>query len=90
MGRWLSVSAVREALTIWAVCFGATLVAYQVWTPAAKIAATIGFLYLPLYACRARGEDWPDFGLSTRQLKADVLQFLGVSGVVFPIFRNHR
>lgn len=76
----------REALTIWAVCFGATLVAYQVWTPAAKIAATIGFLYLPLYACRARGEDWPDFGLSTRQLKADVLQFLTISAVVFPIF----
>ncbi len=76
----------REAFTIWAVCFGATLVAYQVWTPAAKIAATVGFLYLPLYACRARGEDWPDFGLSTRRLQADVLQFLAVSAVVFPIF----
>jgi uncharacterized protein len=84
--RWLQVSAVREAIAIWAVCFGATLVAYQAWTPAAKVVATIGFLYLPLYACRARGEDWPDFGLSMRTLGADVRQFLVVSAVVFPLF----
>jgi hypothetical protein len=84
--RWLGQSAAREALTIWAICFGATLVAYQAWTPAAKIVATVGFLYLPLYACRSRGEDWPDFGLSTRTLGRDVKQFLTVSIVVFPIF----
>ena len=84
--RWLAQSAAREALTIWAICFGATLVAYQAWTPAAKIVATVGFLYLPLYACRSRGEDWPDFGLSTRTLGRDVKQFLTVSIVVFPIF----
>jgi hypothetical protein len=73
-------------VTIWAVCFGATLIAYQAWTPAAKIVATVGFLYLPLYACHARGEDWPDFGLSTRTLGADVRQFFAVSAVVFPLF----
>jgi uncharacterized protein len=84
--RWLGQSAAREALTIWAICFGATLVAYQAWTPAAKIVATVGFLYLPLYASRTRGEDWPDFGLSTRTLGRDVKQFLTVSIIVFPIF----
>jgi hypothetical protein len=81
------VSAAREALTMWAVCFGATLLAYNTpWPPAAKIVATVGFLYLPLYACRRRGEDWPDFGLSTRQLGKDLRQFLAVSAVVFPLF----
>lgn len=73
-------------MTIWAVCFGATLVAYQAWPPAAKIVATVGFLYLPLYACHARAEDWPDFGLSLRTLGPDVRQFLAVSAVVFPLF----
>ena len=71
--RWLSVSALREAIALWAVCFGATLIAYQAWPPAAKVIATVGFLYLPLYACRARGEDWPEFGLSMRTLGSDVL-----------------
>lgn len=84
--RWLAQSAAREALTLWAVCFGATLVAYQAWTPAAKIVATVGFLYLPLYATRRRGEDWPDYGLSTRTLGRDVRQFLAVAVVVFPLF----
>lgn len=71
---------------MWALCFGATLVAFQMWPPAAKIIATVGFLYLPLYATRKRGEDWPDFGLSTRSLGKDVRQFLAVSLVVFPLF----
>ncbi len=84
--RWLSVSAVREAVAVWAVCFGATVIAFQAWAPAAKVIATVGFLYLPLYACRARGEDWPDFGLSTRTLGSDFRQFLAVSAVVFPVF----
>jgi hypothetical protein len=83
---WLQVSAVREAFAVWAICFGATLVAYQAWPPAAKVVATVGFLYLPLWACRTRGEDWPDFGLSMRTLKSDFLQFLAVSAVVFPLF----
>lgn len=68
------------------MCFGATLVAYQAWPPAAKVVATVGFLYLPLYACRSRGEDWPDFGLSMRALGSDVRQFLLVALVVFPPF----
>ena len=84
--RWLGVSAQREALTTWAVCFGVTLVSYLAWPPAGKVAATVGFLYLPLYVCQRRGEDWPDFGLSRLRLGADVKQFLMVSAVVFPLF----
>lgn len=84
--RWLGEDAAREALAIWAACFGATLVAFQLWPPGAKIVATVGFLYLPLYATRRRGEDWPDYGLSSRQLGADVRQFLAVGAVVFPLF----
>ncbi len=84
--RWLTHSAAREALTLWAVCFGATLIAFQVGAPAAKIVATVGFLYLPLYACRNRGEDWPEYGLSTKTLGRDFKQFLSVSAIVFPLF----
>lgn len=71
---------------MWAVCFGATLLTYLAWPAAAKAVATVGFLYLPLYATRSRGEDWPDFGLSTRTLGGDLRQFLAVSGVIFPLF----
>ena len=84
--RWLGISAEREALTVWALCFGATLIAYVASPPAGKVAATVGFLYLPLYACQRRGEDWPDFGLSRARLGADIKQFLGVAAVVFPLF----
>ena len=80
------MSAEREALTVWALCFGATLIAYVASPPAGKVAATVGFLYLPLYACQRRGEDWPDFGLSRARLGADFKQFLGVAAVVFPLF----
>jgi membrane protease YdiL (CAAX protease family) len=84
--RWLSQDAAREAIALWAACFGATLIAFQAWGPAAKVVATVGFLYLPLYATKQRGEDWPDYGLSMRQLWPDVKQFLAVSAVVFPLF----
>lgn len=83
--RWLTRDAAREAIAIWALCFAATLIAFP-WGPAAKVVATVGFLYLPLYVTKQRGEDWPDYGLSMRQLWPDVKQFLAVSAVVFPLF----
>lgn len=83
---WLKADAAREALVVWALCFGATLLAFALWRPAAKIVATVGFLYLPLWATQHRREDWPDYGLSTRRLGADVKQFLAVAAVVFPLF----
>lgn len=84
--RWLTRSAVREALVIWALGFSGILIAWLIYRPAAKLVATVGFLYLPVLAMSVRGEDYRDFGLSTRTLKADVLQFLSVSAVVFPLF----
>lgn len=83
---WLTRSAVREALVVWALCFGAILVGWLVYQPAAKLVATVGFLYLPVLGMAARGEDYRDFGLSTRTLGADVRQFLLVSAVIFPVF----
>lgn len=84
--RWLTRSAVREALVVWALGFSGILIAWLIYRPAAKLVATVGFLYLPVLAMSVRGEDYRDFGLSTRTLKADVLQFLAVSAVVFPLF----
>ncbi|MBL8922878.1 MAG: CPBP family intramembrane metalloprotease [Myxococcaceae bacterium] len=83
---WLTRSAAREALVIWALGFGGILVAWLAYQPAAKLVATVGFLYLPVLAMSVRGEDYRDFGLSTRTLAADVKQFLLVSAVVFPLF----
>lgn len=83
---WLTQSAVREALVVWALGFGGILIAWLIWRPAAKLVATVGFLYLPVLAMRVRGEDYRDFGLSTRTLGRDVKQFLAVGAVVFPLF----
>lgn len=79
-------TAAAEALAMWALCFAGTLIAFQVWPPAAKAVATLGFLYLPLYAGKQRAEDWPEYGLSKHTLWLDVRQFLAVSAVFFPLF----
>lgn len=79
-------SAAAEAVTVWAVCFAAILVGFLSYPPAGKVIATVGFLYLPLLAGKARGEDWAEYGFSTRTLGADVRQFLQVAGVIFPVF----
>ncbi len=83
---WLPRSAVGEALTLWAVCFGGIALAYPLSPTVAKLVATLGFLYLPGFAMDRRGEDYPDYGLSVRTLGADLRQFLVVSAVFFPIF----
>lgn len=83
---WLPKDAAHEAFALWALCFGAVVVAFIAWRPAATVVATVGFLYLPLLACGWRGEDWPDYGLSTRRLGGDLTLFAGVALVVFPLF----
>lgn len=82
----LKRSAVREALIIWGLAFGTILIAWLIYRPAAKLVATVGFLYLPLLAMNPRAEEYRDYGLSTRRLPADLKQFALVSAVVFPIF----
>lgn len=83
--RWLPARASTEAIVVWLICFVAVLVCSPV-PVAAKVAATVGFLYLPLQAVAYRGEDWPEYGLSMRRLGADVKLFAMVALVVFPIF----
>lgn len=83
---WLAASAVREALIVWSLGFGAILIGWVVYKPAAKVIATLGFLYLPVLTMALRREDYRDFGLSTRTLAADVKQFLSMSALVFPLF----
>jgi len=83
---WLPKNAAHEALVVWALLFGAVVLAFIFYRPAAKIVATVGFLYLPLMAVQHRGEDWPDYGLSMRQLGKDLRFFLAMSALIFPIF----
>lgn len=81
---WLGRTATTEVLALWAICFGAILLANLFSRPAAKLVATAGFLYLPLWAMEARQEDYRDYGLSLTTWKSDVRLFLGVSALAFP------
>ena len=65
---WLPRTAVAEAIALWALCFLAILITYSVplTRPYAKLVATAGFLYLPLYAMRTRGEDYREYGVTLR------------------------
>lgn len=83
---WLPRGAVAEALTLWALCFAAIVVTFLVAPGLAKLVATVGFLYLPQLGMGRRGEDYRDYGLSTKTLRADVTLFAQVSLVVFPLF----
>jgi membrane protease YdiL (CAAX protease family) len=83
---WLPTAAAPEAIAIWALCFASILVSFVIYQPAAKLVATVGFLYLPLLSMDRRREDYRDLGLSTRTLGSDLRQFLQVSAVVFPLF----
>jgi uncharacterized protein len=83
--RWVSTRAAPEALSVWALCFAGTLVAFLAAPVLGKLVATVGFLYLPLWVS-SRGEDWAEFGLSRRRLKADIFQFLRYGAAVFPLF----
>jgi membrane protease YdiL (CAAX protease family) len=83
---WVVQSAVRDASVTWALCFGAILLSWLIAKPIAKLVATVGFLYLPVLGMALRGEDYRDFGLSTRNLRRDLMQFLAMSAVVFPVF----
>jgi hypothetical protein len=78
--------AAREALTLWAVCFAGIVVAFLIAQPAAKLVATVGFLYLPVISMDRRHEDYADLGLSTLTIGRDLLQFLAVGAVIFPLF----
>jgi membrane protease YdiL (CAAX protease family) len=79
-------TAVREVVFLWVACFAAILVCFPFSKSAAKVAATVGFLYLPLLAMRRRGEDYSDYGVSLRAWRADLKWFVVMSVVVLPLF----
>jgi CAAX protease family protein len=81
-------TAVQEVLGLWGLGFLGIIVSFLLLggTGVPKLVATVGFLYLPLIPMRWRGEDYRDYGLSTRTWRQDVRLFLGMSLVVFPLF----
>jgi len=84
----LPKSAAGEALTVWALCFAAIVITW-VLPPTksfAKLVATAGFLYLPLWASAQRGEDYREYGLSLSTLGKDLKQFAAWAAIVFPAF----
>ena len=83
---WLPKGAVGEALTLWALCFLAIVVTYLTLTPYAKLVATAGFLYLPLYAMRTRGEDYREYGVTLRCWRLDLKLFAILFGLILPLF----
>jgi membrane protease YdiL (CAAX protease family) len=82
---WLKVSAAREAIALWAACFALIIVAFIVYQPAAKLVATLGFLYLPEVSMRRRGEGFAEYGVSMR-LEGQVGLTLLLLGVTLPLF----
>lgn len=83
--RVLFRTAVQEALGVWAACFAIILVASMVSPAWAKLAATLGFLYLPLAVARERGEDYAEYGVTLRAWKADLRLALGVLALLVPL-----
>ena len=63
-----------------------SVVAYLTLTPYAKLVATAGFLYLPLWAMRRRNEDFSDYGVSLRTWKKDLKLFGILFGLILPLF----
>lgn len=84
--RW--PAPVREALGLWAVGFAALALATLLFggTSVPKIVATVGFLYLPLWAMRKRDEDYRDYGVTLRAWREDLRLFLVLSAIVFPLY----
>lgn len=84
--KWVPKGAVAEVMALWAVCFGGIIVTFVTFTGLAKLVATLGFLYLPQFATRQRGEDFREYGLTLRHWRADLKLFLVVGAIVFPLF----
>jgi uncharacterized protein len=77
-------TAVSEAIGLWAICFACILVSFALQQSWAKVVATVGFLYLPLWALRDRDEDYAEYGVTFRNWKADLKLAGIVLGVLIP------
>jgi membrane protease YdiL (CAAX protease family) len=74
-------TAAQEAVGLWGLCFGLIVVTYLANPSWAKVVATVGFLYLPLWALRERDEDYAEYGVTFRNWKAD----LKLAGIILAI-----
>ena len=74
-------TAVSEAVGLWMICFALIIVTFLANSGWAKVVATIGFLYLPLWALRERDEDYAEYGVTFRNWKAD----LKLAGIILAI-----
>ncbi len=84
--RWVPKTAIAEVFALWALCFGGIIVTFIAFNGLAKLVATLGFLYLPQFATRQRGEDFREYGLTLRTWRADLKLFLIVGAIIFPLF----
>src|SRR5262249_14352069 len=71
-----------QVLLLWALAFHSILVAYLVYSPAAKVVSVAVFLYLPLWSMRRSNEEPADVGLSLSNWRADVLWAAGLFAVI--------
>ncbi len=84
--KWPWNHALAEVVGIWALCFTSMLVASLFSPLAAKVVATLGFLYWPVLAMNRRGEESSDYGLSLHNIRQELRLFAQVSAVVLPLF----
>ncbi|MFL5322003.1 MAG: myxosortase MrtX [Myxococcaceae bacterium] len=84
--RLSKLNAVQEALLLWAASFVAIVISFVIWRDAAKVVATVTFLYLPLLAMDLRGEDYPDYGVTLSKWKQDLGLFALFVAIVTPLY----
>jgi len=78
--------AAQEAVSLWALAFGGTLLVFLTAQPLAKLVATAGFLYLPLVALERRGEDYREYGVNLFSWREDLKLFAILFGLVVATF----
>lgn len=84
--RWLALNAAREAMVLWAICFGLIALVFPFNKTAAKLVATLGFLYLPEVSMRRRSEGFREYGVSLTAAPGEVRLTLTLLMVILPPF----
>lgn len=86
--RPLGRLALKEALTLWALAFGAIALTRAIGPISgyAKAVAAVAFLYLPGMIVWRRNEDYRDYGATLEGWGRGAALGLGVSAVVLPAF----
>ncbi|MBS2029410.1 MAG: CPBP family intramembrane metalloprotease [Deltaproteobacteria bacterium] len=75
----------KDLLGMWALAFAAIIV-FRIFTSQAKTAATVAFLYLPIWWIDRNGYTLSDFGLTLAHWRDDLKALLVMIALVFPPF----